>query len=83
MSLKLDLTKDELWYCKLLAKGQIEFEELDFDLQLLLYESNVNISDTVDQETLEEFENKLALKNYFGPKELAKAAGRTATQKIL
>lgn len=83
MSLKLDLTKEELWYCKLLAKGQIEFEELDFDLQLLLYEANVDLSDTVDSETLRDFEEKLALKNYFGPKELARAATRKAKRRLV
>lgn len=83
MSLQLDLTKQELWYCKLLAKGQIEFEELDFDLQLLIYESNVNLADTVDQEVLEDFEDKLALKNYFGPKKLAEAAARRTKQRLV
>jgi len=82
VALKLDLTKDQLWYCKLLAKGQIEFSELDFELQLLLYESNVDLSDTVDPDTLRDFEDKLALKNYFGPKEMAKAAARQTKRKI-
>ena len=83
MALQLDLTKEELWYCKLLAKGQIEFEELDFDLQLLIYESNVNLADTVDREVLQDFEDKLALKNYFGPKALAKAAARQTKQRLV
>lgn len=83
MPLQLDLSKEELWYCKLLAKGQIEFEELDFDLQLLIYESNVNIADTVDQETLEDFEEKLAMKNYFGPTEMAKTAAKKTKEKLV
>lgn len=83
MSLQLDLTKQELWYCKLLAKGQIEFEELDFDLQLLIYESNVNLADTVDQEVLEDFEDKLALKNYFGPTQLAKTAAKQTKERLV
>lgn len=83
MALSLDLTKDEYWYCKLLAKGQVEFSELDFDKKLLVYEANVNITDTVSQEEIEEFEEKLALKGYFGTTELAKQAAKTTKEKLV
>jgi hypothetical protein len=83
MPLQLDLTKDQLWYCKLLAKGQVEFNELDFETQLIVYESNVDISDTVSEEDLREFEDKLALKNYFGPREMAKAAARRTKERLV
>lgn len=82
MSLQLDLTKEQLWQCKLLAKGQTEFDELDFETQLLVYESNVNISDVVDEEALRDFEDTLAMKGYFGVSELARAAARQTRQRI-
>lgn len=72
MSLQLDLTKDEWWYCKLLAKGQLPFEEMTFDQKLLVYEANIDISDTVPVEQLEEFEDELARRGYFGTKEQMK-----------
>lgn len=82
MSLSLDLTKEQLWYCKLLAKGQVEFSELDFEKKLLVYEANVDISDEVPVEDIQEFEDTLAMKNYFGPVEMAKAAARRTARSI-
>jgi len=82
MSLKLDLSKEQLWIGKLLAKGQVEFDELDFERKLIMYEANVDISDVVPQEQIQDFEDKLALKNYFGPKEMAKSAARQARKRI-
>ena len=83
MPVALDLTKDQWWYCKLLAKGQVEFEELDFEKKLLVYEANVDISDTVPREQIEEFEEELAMKNYFGPKEMARTAAARTKRRIL
>jgi len=83
MSLKLDLSKKQLWLGRLLAKGQVGFDELDFEQKLLMYEANVDISDVVPQGDIQEFEDKLALKNYFGPKEMAKSAARQAKKKLV
>lgn len=83
MPIALDLTERELWYCKLLAKGQVEFDELDFEEKLLVYEMNVDITDAVPKEDIREFEEALALKNYFGPGELAKTAARRAAGRVI
>lgn len=83
MSLRLDIGEKELWYLKLLAKGQIEFEEMDFEKKLLVYEANVDISDVVDQEEMRSFEEELAMKNYFGPTELAKAAAKRTKRRLI
>jgi len=83
MALQLDLSKKQLWLCRLLAKEQVTFDELDFEEKLIVYEANVDISDVVDQSEIQDFEDKLALKNYFGPKELAKSAARQAKSRLV
>lgn len=83
MALQLDLGKRELWFLKLLAKGQVEFEEMPFERKLLVYEANVDITDVVDQDQIREFEEELAMKNYFGPTEMAKAAAKRTKRKLV
>lgn len=71
---RLPLSKDQLWLVKLLAKGQVEWDELDYDDKKKLYYTQIDLSYRVTDDQLSEFEDKMALKGEFGIKRMAKAA---------
>lgn len=79
---KLQLSKDELWELKLLAKGQTDWEELDFETKKMLYNTPVDLSDRVTDEQLRDFELKLAMKGEMGVRGIGKAAAELAKKKV-
>lgn len=61
-ALAIDIKSErELHLLKLLARGSKEFKELNTREQLIIYNSNVDTRDVVDEEELKEFEKRLAL----------------------
>jgi len=67
MSLRLGIRSErELYLLKEVAKGNIEFSELDPPSQLMLYESKVDVSQHVPEEQLREFERRYILNGRAG-----------------
>ena len=79
---KLSLSKEELWNLKLLAKGQVEWEELDSETKEMLYNTPIDLSYKVSNEELREFELKLALKGKKGVTGIGRAAAELAKRKV-
>ena len=80
---RLTLSKEQLWYAKLLAKGQVEWEELDFEKKKALYRSGVDLSYKVSDGEMRQFERELGMKGEFGIRGIARAAAASAKEKVL
>ena len=62
MGLRLGISnKQELFLLKELAKGNVEFEDLNPMNQMLLYRSDIDISDRVPEEQIKQFEEEHVL----------------------
>lgn len=83
MALQLQLSKDQLWKVKLLAKGQIDWEDLDYEEKKMLYDTGIDLSYRVSEEQMQEFERTMAMKGEFGISGIARAATESARERIL
>jgi len=81
-AISIDLSKKELFYGRELAKGNMEFDDLEFHEKLAMYESGVSLQPVVPKETIEDFEHTLAMKGYFGTGKMVKAAVREGRSKL-
>lgn len=80
---RLTLGKEQLWKLKLLAKGQVEWEEMDFEDKKMLYDTGIDLSWKVSSDEMREFERKLALKGEFGVRGIARAAAESASEALI
>lgn len=82
-AISLQLSKQEFWEIKMLAKGQAEWDNLDYEKKKMLYDTGVDLSYRVSEEQIREFEREMAMKGEFGVSGIARAATKEAKERLL
>lgn len=80
--LKLRLSKRELHHAILLARGDIQWEHLDYEDKVALYETGVDLTDTVEPEKVNELERRIEAGEGKGLPSIGRSVIRAARRRI-
>jgi len=80
MALQIDLTPKEYTVANNLVHGSKDWEDMQFESKLALYQCPLNLEGVVSKKEIESFERELALKGELGVTELMIETARKAIQ---